>query len=154
MVYHSKRKVLKNLSKTGGDKIYMKKKKHIPPSRKRYEKKYPSWSVRMPQEWIEDMEKYLRDTRQSRRDFMGISLEKQKADCTKEREEGFEEGKELGKEIGKEEGYKNAEKKYRIWYYCRKCNDIIIMMPNGLDHKALIEYMKLYGWSHTGCLNK
>ena len=131
----------------------MKKKKHIPPSRKRYEKKYPVWSVRMSQEWIEEVEKYLRDTCQSRRDFMGISLKKQKTDFSKALEEEFEEGKMFGIELGKEEGYKYAKKKYGIWYYCSKCNDVITMIPKSDDHKALIKYMRQNGWSHVNCPN-
>lgn len=43
------------------------------------------------------------------------------------------------------------EKKYRIWYYCNVCSGEITMHPNGNDHKALIEYMKEYGWGHTKC---
>ena len=129
----------------------MKNKKHIPPSRERYEKKYPVWSVRMPKEWIEEVERYLRGTRQSRRDFMGISLEKQKTDFSKALEEEFEEGKMFGIELGKEEGYKCAKKKYGIWYFCSKCNGLITMLPNGPDHEALIKYMKQAGWSHVDC---
>ena len=132
----------------------MKKRKHKPPSRERYEKKYPVWPVRMPQEWIKKVELILKDTGQSRRDFMGVSLGKQKADNTKAREEGFKEGVSFGMKIGDNHGYKNAERKYGIWYYCSKCNDIIIMRPNSPDHKALIEYMKKYGWSHSNCVSK
>jgi len=120
----------------------MKNKKHKPPSRERYEKKYPVWSVRMPQEWIEDAELLLKDTEQSRRDFMGIALRKQKADYTDADENGFEEGKSFG------------IRKWRIWYYCIKCRVIIYMKPNRSDHKALIEYMKKYRWEHDNCPSK
>jgi len=132
----------------------MKKKKHIPPSRKRYEKKYPVWSVRMPQEWIEDAELLLKDTEQSRRDFMGISLGKQKADYAQAWENGNDEGKTFGIEIGQNNGYKNAMREWRIWYYCPKCGGIIYMKPNRSDHKALLEYMKKYGWEHDNCPRK
>ena len=134
--------------------IGMKKKKHIPPSRASYAKKYPVWPVRMPQEWIEDAELLLKDTEQSRRDLIGVALGKHKADYLKAREEGFKEGVSFGMKIGDNHGYKNAERKYGIWYYCSKCNDIIIMRPNSPDHKALIEYMKKYGWGHESCPRK
>ena len=93
-------------------------------------------------------------TGQSRRDFMGIALKEQKADYTKAWEKGNDEGITLGIKIGQNNGYKNAERKYGIWYYCSKCNDIIIMRPNSPDHKALIEYMKKYGWGHDNCPRK
>ena len=83
-------------------------KKHKTPSRDRYEKKYPVWSVRMPQEWINEVELILKDTGQSRRDFMGIALRKQKADYTQAWEKGNDEGKTFGIKIGKKHGYKKA----------------------------------------------
>jgi flagellar biosynthesis/type III secretory pathway protein FliH len=132
----------------------MNKTKHKTPSRERYEKKYPVWSVRMPQEYIKDMELYIRETGLSRREFMSISLGKQKADYIKIRQEAFEEGKKYGIEIGKELGYKKAEKKYKIKYYCSVCEGDITMEPNSDSHNALIKYMFIYRQSHSQCAKK
>jgi len=52
----------------------MEKNKHKPPSRERYEKNNPVWSVRMPKEWIGKLEAELEANGQSRRDFLGVAL--------------------------------------------------------------------------------
>jgi len=54
----------------------MKKEKHKTPSRERYEKNNPVWSVRIPKAWIDDLESILEANGQSRRDFLGAALEK------------------------------------------------------------------------------
>ena len=55
-------------------------KKNKPPSRERCEEKNPCWTVRMSKEWIDEINAFLEDSDQSRRNFMAIALEKQKTD--------------------------------------------------------------------------
>ena len=55
----------------------MEKNKHKTPSRERYEENNPVWSVRMPKEWIDELEAELEANGQSRRDFLGVALKKQ-----------------------------------------------------------------------------
>jgi len=49
------------------------------------------------------------------------------------------------------EGYDQAEKDYQIWYYCSVCRERINIETNSDSHKAMIGYMKEYGWGHKSC---
>ena len=55
------------------------------------------------------------------------------------------------KETAWGEGYDQAEKDYRIWYFCNVCGKRMEMSPNDDDHKAMIGYMKEHGWGHVSC---
>ena len=51
----------------------------------------------------------------------------------------------------RQSGYSAALKEWQVWYFCTGCNDRILIRPNGNSHKAIIGYMKEYGWKHTNC---
>ena len=48
-------------------------------------------------------------------------------------------------------GYRDAKKKYRIWYFCDVCGGELEMLPNSNDHVSMMGYMKEKGWRHTKC---
>lgn len=52
------------------------------------------------------------------------------------------------------EGYEKGRDKWRIWYFCSICNEMIFITPNSNAHKAMIEYMKENGWGHEECHEK
>ena len=87
----------------------MEKNKHKPPSRIRYEKNNPVWSVRMPKDWIDELEAILEASGQSRRDFLGVALKKQTLNTEKIRviwrTKGYNQGYERGHEDGDKKGY-------------------------------------------------
>ena len=80
----------------------MKKNKHKTPSRERYEKNNPVWSVRMPKEWIDKLEAELEFNGQSRRDFLGVALKKQTFNDEEIRATWYKKGYSQGHERGNE----------------------------------------------------
>jgi len=48
-------------------------------------------------------------------------------------------------------GYQAGKTASEIWYYCKVCNQRIVMSPNNNDHKAMIKLMNDAGWGHAAC---
>ena len=132
----------------------MKKEKHKPPSRERYEKNNPVWSVRMPKEWINDLEALLEANGQSRRDFLGVALKKQRLNAEEIRlnsyKKGYSEGYERGNEDGDKKGYAKGMNEWAIWVYCYNCMKPLYIKPNTNDHEITKEQMKGY-LEHSQC---
>ena len=132
----------------------MKKNKHKPPSRERYEKNNPVWSVRMPKEWIDELESELEANGQSRRDFLGVALKKQTLNAEEIRvtwrKKGYNQGYEIGHEDGDKKGYAKCMNDWAIWVYCYNCLKPLYIKPDSQDHKELIEIMKGY-LKHSQC---
>jgi len=55
------------------------------------------------------------------------------------------------KEKARKAGYDQGKREHQIWYFCAACGKRIDMSPNGNDHKAMIGYMREYGWGHREC---
>ena len=91
-------------------------KKGKPPSRDRYEKNFPNWTVRMPKEWHVVTEVFLKESNLSRREFMAIALEKQKMNFESVRWQGwgdgygigYGQGERVGGALGQKAGYENG----------------------------------------------
>lgn len=116
---------------------------HKPPSRVRYEKSHPTMSCRL--------DKVTHDLLKQRLDDLGgVSF----ADFVKD-SLGLLQLKmpDVGEieERASSEGYDQAEKNYRIWYYCAVCGKRIDMSPDSDSHKAMIGYMEEHGWGHASC---
>ena len=62
---------MKNNENNNNDKT-----KHKPPSRIRYEKKNPVFSIRMPQEWHDEFNTLAESLGLSRRAFLAVALDK------------------------------------------------------------------------------
>lgn len=75
------------------------KRRHVPPSRHRYETKNPVFSVRMPRELYEEFDEYLRKTGHSRQSFLKSAL--------KNALSAFETYQQ-----GRNEGYEQAKKSF------------------------------------------
>jgi len=128
----------------------MVKKRHKPPSRKRYEERNPNWTARLPVELKDEITAYLENSRQSRRVFMAISLGKQKADYQNAYNQGYNEGHNAGYERGKIEGHNSGMNDWAIWVYCWKCLKPVFIKPNSDAHKKLIEVAGGY-MEHSQC---
>ena len=128
----------------------MKKKRHKPPSRIRYEKNNPVISFRIKKELYNEFKAFLKDQELSIGDFFRIALKKQKATYKRADTGGYN----RGYNDGKNNGAKTAISIWRIWYYCKICGEMIYITPNSDPHKALINYMKEKGWGHAKCHNK
>ena len=86
-----------------------KKSKHKPQSRINYEKRNPVFSIRMPQVWHDECKKLVKKLGMSRREFMGLSLNKLNANYDKVRAQARKEGHDVGYDKGHGEGYKKGE---------------------------------------------
>ena len=132
----------------------MKKNKDKPPSRETYEKNNPVWSVRMPKEWIEELETELESNGQSRRDFLGIALEKQELNAEEIRVKWHKIGEDQGKKLcfkdGKKIGYDIGMNEWAIWGYCSKCNKPVFFKQNSQNHNFMIEVTQGY-LEHSQC---
>ena len=132
----------------------MKKNKHKPPSRERYEKNNPVWSVRMPQEWIDELETELEANGQSRKDFLGVALKKQTLNAeyirVTWRKKGENQGYKKGHEDGHKKGCTKGKNDWAIWVYCYNCLKPLYIKLNSQDHKELIEIMKGH-LKHSQC---
>ena len=135
----------------------MEKNKHKPPSRIRYEKNNPVWSVRMPKEWIDELESELKANGQSRKDFLGIALEKQALNAgeirVNWRKKGYDQGYEQGLKDGDAEGYTKGKYDWAIWVYCCNCLKQLFIKRDSQDHKVLIEVMQGH-LKHSKCPEK
>jgi len=133
----------------------MKKKKHKPPSRIRYEKKNPVFSIRMPQEFHDEFKTLAEDLGLSRRELMAIFLKKQKANYHRAYMHGDKEGYRIGYNVGCEkgntEGYKKGMNDWAIWGYCVNCGKAAYITPNSDIHMAIIEFLKERGFAHIKC---
>ena len=83
--------------------------KHKPESRKKYERNNPNWTVRMPLPWHKDYENYVKKFGLSRREFMGVSLEKIKVNYEQIRTQAINEGFAFGRRQGHQEGYSEGK---------------------------------------------
>ena len=116
---------------------------HKPPARVRYEESHPTVSCRLDKDTHDLLKQRLED-------LGGVSF----ADFVKESlgllQLKIPDTEEI-KENAYEEGYHQAVEHYQIWYYCAVCGKRIEMFPNDNNHKAMIGYMKEYGWGHASC---
>ena len=132
----------------------MEKNKHKTPSRERYEENNPVWSVRMPKEWIDELEAELEANGQSRRDFLGVALKKQTLNAEEIRvtwrKKGYNQGYERGNEDGDKKGYTRGMNDWAIWVNCYNCLKPLFIKPNSDDHEITIEQMKGY-LRHSQC---
>ncbi|AKA48727.1 hypothetical protein IX51_06005 [uncultured archaeon] len=94
---------------------------------------------------------YFRDS-ESTKVVNEEDFEKAKAKLPRLERLSYENGKKKGHEDGWADGYDEAIEDYRITYPCKVCGKAIVMKTGDNGHKAMIEYMKEHGWSHSSCL--
>jgi len=116
---------------------------HKPPARIRYEKSHPTVSCRLDKDTHDLLNQRLED-------LGGVSFAGFVKDSLGLLQLKMPDIEEI-KETAWGEGYGQAEKGYRIWYYCAVCGKRIDIAPNSDSHKAIIGYMKEHGWGHASC---
>jgi len=55
------------------------------------------------------------------------------------------------KEEAEGQGYVLGMEEWQIWYFCDVCHERIDILPNGDEHRAIIDYMRKAGWGHIDC---
>ena len=150
-------------------------KKKTFPSEVRYRERNPMVSFRLKREYYDRLKDVVERSGKSMGQFVReIALDVNKEESASYKcgyedghKDGYKEGYDRrskvfnlnnpgieyvsGRKRGREEGYEKAKKEYQIWYYCIVCGERIDMLPNGDDHKAMIEYMREDGWAHGTC---
>ncbi len=119
-------------------------KKNKPPSRERYEEKNPCWTVRMPKEWIDEINAFLEDSDQSRRNFMAIALEKQKTDYSQVHDQGYIEGFNSG----------HAQGFNKFALPCHICGKNITFDLNNNTEAAKKIYETFGSYAHSECIEE
>ena len=138
-----------NYNTTAG--IYMKKTKpkprHKPPSRIKYEKKNPVFSIRMPQEFHDEFQTLAEELGMSRREFMAVALKKQKINYKRAHNQGYNKGY----NIGHKAGYEKGKQDWGVQFPCKICDELAYIQPNSDCHRAVIEFLRERGWVHEEC---
>ena len=112
---------------------------HKPPAQVRYEQSHPTLSCRLDKDTHDLLKQRLED-------LGGVSF----ADFVKDALGLFELRMPDIEKI-KDEAYDQAKKDNQIWYFCAVCRKRMDVEPNSDSHKAIIGYMKEYGWAHSSC---
>jgi len=120
-------------------------KTHIPPSRVRYEREHPIISFRLSKSLKESLEA-LQGDEESYTDVIKKLIENNKEYLEDIRKRKYEEGYNTG--------FKEAKKKYRIWYNCADCGTEQILLPNTRAHSDIIAHLKKDRWVCDECYKK
>lgn len=141
--------------------------KHRPPSRIKYEKNNPVFSVRIPQAWDDTIEKIRQETGLSKKMVFGLMLEKLigKYEAAKKQgyDEGFnkafegakkieyhdaylkgkQEGSNDGYNKGYDEGYKVGKAEYLIEVPCARCHKPLILTHNTPEYPTFKKWAQV-----------
>lgn len=117
----------------------MPRKKHVPPSKKRYDEQHPTVSARVPRE--------LYDQLQQLKELSGKSL----ADVLKEALGAQGPSTRAAYNQGLVAGRREAEQRYRVNYRCRVCGGTLTIQSRE-EKEAISDYMRERGWAHSACL--
>ena len=115
----------------------MKKQKHVPPSRIKYESEHPTVSIRVSQEVYEGLWALRETSGKSWGDVLREALDQQLPSAKNAYENGFN----------------KAKKKYAVEYKCSICGGDIALTSDEAK-KAAAQYMREHGWHHCSCAER
>lgn len=116
----------------------MDKKRHVPPSRLRYEQQHPTVSVRVSRELYERLQALKRDGGKSLGDILREAVGVQARSARAAYSRGYN------------TGYAEAEKRYRVDFPCHKCDGLMSIEHPGTK-QAAAQYMHEHRWTHAAC---
>lgn len=119
----------------------MKKKKHQPPSRIKYNQNHPTVSIRVSQELYDQLKELREKSGKSLGDILREALKKQAPSVKQAWSEGYS------------RGYKEAEETYKVTYPCNVCGEQLVVTDTNAK-KAIVSYMEEHEWGHNACHNK
>ena len=117
-------------------------KRHVPPSRIRYEESHPIIAIRVPRQIHDQLVEIREKTDQSWADLMNVALKLQEPVLTRKPDQ-----KELDKAF--EEGLEEGWKEYSIVFPCSKCGKDIIV--NSENKQLIIQHLRNSGLKHKKC---
>jgi hypothetical protein len=112
----------------------MAKKRSSPPSRERYDRLHPTVSVRVTQQFYNELMELRRLTGKSLADILREALGKQAPSAKN----------------AYQKGYDDARLKYAVRYKCSKCGGNIVLGSEN-EKIAAATYMREHGWHHSKC---
>lgn len=113
----------------------MKKKKHQPPSKIKYNTTHPTVSVRVSQDLYDQLKELREKSGKSLGDILREALKKQAPSVNQAFTNGYSKGAET----------------YRVTYACSICGKpIVVTTPQ--ERADVASYMKQNGWGHKSCL--
>jgi hypothetical protein len=104
------------------------KKRHIPPSRIRYEERNPVFSVRMPLQWHNELKTLMENAGLSKKDFLASALNRQTLNYEHLRERLINEGIEEGKTM------------CSVKMYCYGCRTQWLVLLNPPTRKTILDF--------------
>jgi flagellar biosynthesis/type III secretory pathway protein FliH len=130
--------------------------KHKPPSRIKYERNNPVFSIRMPQAWHNTLKAYLQETGNDRKKFMALALNKLKINYEQASRQGYEkgnsdgynnglrEGKTLGIQESYSNGYWRGKTEWAIGVNCCCCGLPLDIKPDSREHRIIKRELRRY----------
>ena len=116
----------------------MPKKRHVPPSRQRYEENHPTVSARVPLQLHARIKLLQMQSGKSLATIIEEAVEKQEPVIKGVWVRGYEQGEAA------------AIKRYRIIYRCNRCGGTIHAESDDVK-KAAARLLREAGWGHTRC---
>ena len=118
----------------------MPRKRHVPPSRIRYEQSHPTISIRVQRELHDRLAELKQMSGKSVADVVREALEVQAPSVRK------------AYERGRANGFKAAERQYRVDYRCSVCGGTLTIMEKN-EKEAAAQCMREHGWAHNSCID-
>ena len=115
----------------------MKKKKHQPPSKIKYNQTHPTVSIRVSQDLYDQLKDLREKSGKSLGDILRESLGKQAPSTKKAFQRGFD----------------KARRQFVVTYRCSVCGGPLEVTTDE-EKKEVAMYMRSANWAHTSCLDK
>lgn len=116
----------------------MAKKRHVPPSRRRYEESNPTVSARVPRALFDQLQMLRRESGKNIADVLKEALGAQGPSVKQ------------SYQLGYKEGLHDAEKRCRVDYRCSICGGTITLSTDK-EKQAAARFMKEHNWAHKRC---
>lgn len=113
--------------------------KHVPPSRRRYEESHPTVTVRVDQELYRQLKSLRESTGQSVADVLKVGLGRVQADLRPAQEQAYS------------DGYEDAQNEYEVTYWCSRCQRRHLSIDTDEQKEAAAGLMYQAGWHSTAC---
>src|ERR1700730_4005417 len=137
--------------------------RHVPPSRERYQRANPVVSVRVNAEARQRVDELKQKTGLSLGKLLLQGLDQLERDTgaafENGRKEGLEEGLRRGHAEGRVTGYAEgtkaafaqAKKQFRVTYSCVICGGTIDLLPGSEPARIAVDAVRAAGWGHAEC---
>ena len=117
------------------------KRKHVPPSRLRYEYENPTVSVRVSRQLFEELRALKARSGKGVGDVLREAIGAQAATVGDAYQHGFRDGS------------RRTMAQYRVDYRCSGCGGTLTVTAKA-EKQAVAAYMREHGWKHRDCMER